>query len=223
MAILNVGSPAGFNNTPSAGQSLLNNLASNVTGIFSTRPQAKYASGARCLLKVNGKLVGFAFGITWRAVTQVTEINTIDNYLPYELAPQRVEVDGSITALHIPGKGIGAQLWQADVLNFLSQQYITIEARDSATDQLLFYTADAMITSRTEDIKVDQLATTTLTFKAIGYRDERAPAVADGINNVAPSSPQPTVLPASSRFDSAITGQLQGAGIPTNGLGSGHA
>jgi len=184
MAGLNITEPAGFNNSPNVANGILNNLASNFAGLLSTRPQAKYASGARCTLKVNGKLVGFAFGISWHITTSVTEINTIDNYLPYELAPQRITVDGSISALHIPGKGIGSLLWQADVLNFLSQQYITIEARDSATDQLLFYTAEAMITSRSEDIKIDQLANVTMTFKSIGYRDERAPALADNIDAV---------------------------------------
>ena len=210
----NINNPTGFNNTPTIAAGLANNLASNVTGLLSTRPQAKYASGARCLLKVNGKLVGFAFGISWRITTQVTEIRTIDNYLPYELAPQMITVDGTISALHIPGQGIGAQLWQPDVLNFLSQQYISIEARDSSTDQLLFYTGEAMITSRTEDIRIDQLANVTLTFKAIGFRDERAPAVPDNLNTLAPSSPQPTILPASTRLDSTVTQQIQNSGAP---------
>lgn len=171
---------SGFNNKPSTGTGLLDNLASNITGILSTKNQAKYASGARTLLKVNGQTCGFAFGISWRINTAVSEINTIDDVYPAELAPQRVTVEGTISALHIPGQGVGAQLWQPDALNFLFQQYITIEARDSATDQLLFYTSKAMITSRQEDIRVDQLAQVTLSFRAIGFQDERTPALAEG-------------------------------------------
>src|ERR1035437_7254016 len=123
---------------------LLTDIASNVTGIFSTRPSAKFVSGARCTLKINGNLVGFAFDISWTINTMVTEINTIDDYLPYELAPQRVTVEGTISALHIPGASASTLNWQPTVLSFLFGPYISIEARDSATGRLIFATDKAM-------------------------------------------------------------------------------
>src|SRR5689334_2757227 len=133
--------PNGFNNRPPLGQSILDNaIGGNLSGIFSTRPVAKYSSGARCVLKINGKLVGFAFGITWRINTTYTEINTIDDVLPAELVPQRITVEGSLSALHIPGQNATTEMWQPDVLSFLFHQYIRIEVRDSQTDQLLFLT-----------------------------------------------------------------------------------
>lgn len=171
---------SGFNNRPNIGQRLTDNVASNAAGIFSTKQSAKYASGARTVLKINGKVVGFAFGISWRIQTAVSEINTIDDYFPAELAPQRIQVEGALNALHIPGQSAGTELWQPDAINFLFQQYITIEVRDSATDQLLFYTSKAMITSRSEDIRVDSLANVTLTWRAIGFQDERKPELAEG-------------------------------------------
>lgn len=179
----------GFNNKPGAGQQLLDNVTSNVSGIFSTKSSARYASGARTTMKINGKITGFAFGVSWRINTAVTEINTIDDYFPAELAPQRITVEGTINALHIPGQSAGTELWQPDALNFLFQQYITIEVRDSATDQLLFYTSKAMITSRSEDIRVDSLANVTLSWKAIGFQDERKPELADGARSTSASTP----------------------------------
>jgi hypothetical protein len=167
--------PTGFNNKPNVAQNLVDNLASNLSGIISTRPQARYSSGARTTLKVNGKIVGFAFGVSWRITTAVTEIMTIDDYFPAELAPSRISVEGSISAMHIPGTSAGTELWQADALNFLFQQYVTIEVRDSASDALLFYTSKAMFTQRTEDVKVDQLSQVQLSWKAIGFQDERVP------------------------------------------------
>jgi hypothetical protein len=162
------------------------NLTTYATSILSVKPTAKYASGARCILKINGRLCGFAFAVSWRITTQVTEINTIDDPTPYELAPQRIAVDGTISALHIPGQGVGVRLWQPDMLNFLTQQYITIEVRDSATDQLLFFTNKAMITTRAEDIRTEALANVQLTWKAIGFKDEREPKPAeDGISSIA--------------------------------------
>lgn len=172
----------GFNNRPVYGNRLADNIASQMSGIFSTRPSAKYASGARTILKINDQICGFAFGISWRINTSVVEINTIDDYTPWELAPQRVTVEGSISALHIPGQSVGTELWQPDVLNFLLQQYITIEVRDSATDQLLFFTKRAMITSRQEDIRVDSLANVQLTWRAIGFQDERKPKIAEDVD-----------------------------------------
>lgn len=181
---------SGFNNRPNVAQSLVDNVASNASGIFSTKPSARYASGARTTMKINGKITGFAFGVSWRINTAVTEINAIDDYFAAELAPQRITVEGTVSMLHIPGQSAGTELWQPDALNFLFQQYITIEVRDSATDQLLFYTSKAMITSRSEDIRVDSLANVTLQWKAIGFQDERKPELADGAqsSNAKPAS-----------------------------------
>lgn len=181
----------GFNNTPGFAESLVNNIASNVTGIFSTRPNAKFMSGARCTLKINGKLVGFAFAISWTINTMVTEVNTIDDYLPAELAPQRITVEGSISALSIPGVSANTENWQPDVLSFLFAPYISIEARDSATNQIIFATDKAMVTTRTEELKVDSLANVSIRWRAIGYIDEKTPTPLHNYNqpNNNPNSP----------------------------------
>lgn len=174
---------SGFNNRPPVAQSILDNaIGGNISGIFSTAQIAKYASGARCILKINGKLVGFAFAISWRINTMFAEINTIDDTLPAELVPQRISVDGTISALHIPGQNATTELWQADVLSFLFLQYLSIEVRDSQTDQLLFYTDKAAITTRQEELRIDSLASVTLSFKAIGWKDEKPPEMPQNYN-----------------------------------------
>lgn len=177
----------GFDNQ-GTGQTLANNALSNVAGILSTRPNAKYLSGARITLKINGKLVGFAFAISWNITTSFIEINTCDDYLPYELAPQRVTVDGTISCLHIPGTSAGTEGWQSDVLSFLFQPYVSIEARDSATNQIVFATDKAMIEQRSEDIRVDQLSSVTLRWRAIGFIDEKDLSVLSPPNDYNQSS-----------------------------------
>jgi hypothetical protein len=174
------------------------NLNSQISGIFSTKPTAKYASGARTIIKINGRVAAFAFGVSWRINTQVTEIQTIDDYFPYELAPQRITVEGTISSLHVPGQSAGTELWQSDAINFLFQQYIIIEVRDS-TDQLLFYTNKAMITSRAEDIRVDSLSNVQLSWRAIGFQDERKPELASGVKDE--QSDQPKSRYQSDAFD----------------------
>ena len=153
---------------------IANNFNSNISGIFSTKPTAMYSSGARTILRINGEIVGFAFGISWNITTQAVEINTIDDYTPHEFAPQRIYVDGTISALHIPGQSAGTLGWQADSLNFLTQQYITIEVRD-VNEQLLFYAPKVMIMSRREEVRVDSLSSVQLSWRAIGFRDESQP------------------------------------------------
>lgn len=172
-----------LDNGQSLVQGLGNNLATNVEGIFSAKPMAKYLSGARCILRVNGKIIGFAFAISWNVKTSVTEINTIDDYLPYELAPQRIQVDGAISGFRIPGSGPSQQLIHTDIESFMHQRYIDIEVRDTQTDNLIFLANKAMITSRSENIKSDALADMTLQFKAIGWVDERSPKQPDGVGS----------------------------------------
>ena len=170
-----------LDNDPSAAQRVGQNLVSNIEGIFSTKPMAKYLSGARCVLRIDGKIVGFAFAISWNIKTAVTEINTIDDYLPYELAPQRITVEGAISGFRIPGSGPTQKLIQTDIESFLHQRYIDIEVRDSQTDNLIFLANRAMITGRQENVKSDALADMTLSFKAIGWLDERSPKLPDGV------------------------------------------
>jgi len=160
-----------------AGRIAADNAASNIANIISIKPDAKYTSGARTVLKINNVIIGFAFSVAWNIRTTVSEIRTIDDYLPYELGPKHVVVDGSFGMLHIPGLGLSSELIQSDFLNFLHQKYITIEVRDSKTDNLLFFTSKAMVTGRQETLQSGQLGRMNVTWQAIGWKDEREPRV----------------------------------------------
>lgn len=179
-------SKKGFTNQQGGISGIAERIASNalgqVAGVVSTKPTAKYATGARTILKINNKIAGFAFSVSWNINTEVVENRTIDDYLPYELIPNRITVEGTMSGFHIPGQGASAQLIQADVLGFLFHKYITIEVRDSATDELLFYTNKAMITSRMEDLSAEQIGRVQLRWKAIGWKDERDPQYPDGFD-----------------------------------------
>lgn len=154
---------------------VVGNALGGFTSVFSVKPMAKYLSGARCVLRMNGKIVGFAFGISWKINTDATEIRTVDDYFPYELAPRHISVEGTISGFRIPGFGPTERLLQSDALSFLHQRYIEIEVRDSQTDNLIFLTRKAMVVGRSENIKSDSLAEMTLNFRAIGWADERTP------------------------------------------------
>lgn len=171
-----------FGGNKNLGQRIVDNAAGQLTNLAGTRPVGKYMTGARTILRVNKKLIGFAFSISWRIDTAQMEITTIDDYLPAEIAPTRVQVTGTIGGLHIPGRSASKEQFQSNVLSFLAHQYIEIEVRDSQTNELLFYTPKAVINSRQEGIQAGAHAQTTLQFMAIGWKDELQPTLPKGIN-----------------------------------------
>ena len=143
----------------------------------------KYLVGGRASIKINKKLFGFAFGVNFNISTSATEILTIDDYLPYELAPGRITVSGTLGMFHIPGRGPSQQLAQANQLSFLFHKYVTIEIIDQTTQNIIFASDKCMITSRTQDIQEGQLSTIQLQWKAIGWKDEMVPKLPEGASD----------------------------------------
>ena len=164
--------PAGVPNA----NSVVDNALSNVQSIFSITPHGKYATGARTTIRINGKLAAFAFSVSWKIDLAQDEVWTVDDWTPYEYAPKRITVEGTIGGFHIPGKGPTKTNIVANMLSFMFHKYITIEVRDRSTDNLLFKTNKAVITSYGENIQAERLGQITLNFKAIGWADERDPA-----------------------------------------------
>lgn len=163
-------------------QGVAENALSQAGTVFTTRPGAKFMSGSRTVIKVNGNLIGFAFQVSWSVQTEGTEIYTIDDPVAYEIAPKRISVSGTLGLFQIPGRSPQAELIQSDMLAFLANKYITIEVRDSATDQILFLTNRAMITSQSSDLTAEQLGRTQLTWKAVGWQAEAPPQLPAGID-----------------------------------------
>lgn len=150
-------------------------VAANTGKIFSLRPAAKYMTGARTVIRVNDRIVGFAFQVSWTISTEQIEIYTIDDTLPFEIAPKRISVSGTIGAFVIPGRSPTAEIIQSDMLSFLTDKYITIEVRDSVTDEIIFKTNQAVITNSQTSLTADQAGTTQLNWKAVGWLSEQSP------------------------------------------------
>lgn len=184
------------------------NLISGLGGrnLLTTRQSAKFMTGARIVLRINGRISAFAFGVSWNIEHDVKEINTIDDYFPYELVPTRLTVNGTLSGFRIPGQSPTQELIQADALSFLMHKYVTIEVRDSATDNLLFYTSKAMITSRSEEHRSENLSNITLKWKAIAYKDERPPSLPTNLSQKPPTPirPQGDALPPNQTQDNLI-------------------
>ncbi len=155
---------------------------SGLTNTFSTKPVAKFMTGARVVLRVNGRISASFSQVAWDIQTDGREIQTIDDYLPHEIAPTRISVTGTLSGFRIPGQGATSELQQGNVMSFLMQRYVAIEVRDSQTNELLFFTAKAQITGRSESYQSENLSSVVLKWKAVGWKDEQAPALPGGIN-----------------------------------------
>jgi hypothetical protein len=145
-------------------------IKSNLGSIATLKPSAKYTTGARTIIKINNEIAAFCFAVSWNIITDNVEINTIDSYLPHELAPRRITVEGTLGSWIYPAESLTSMVIQSDVLSFLFNKYITIEVLDNNTQNILFKTNNAVITGSSANISAEQLGSMTLSWKAIGWK-----------------------------------------------------
>jgi len=181
--------------------SFAENMSASLGTVFTLKPQAQYLTGARTIIRINGNIVAFAFSVTWNARTEVAEINTIDDPLPWELGPKRIDVSGTLGLFQLPGQSPLVSRFQGDVATFLMNKYISIEVKDSATDVIIFRTGRAMVTGQQGEVSSEQVGRITLTWRAVGWQAENPPkpfATADMASD--PTNPNAGVLSKAGSF-----------------------
>jgi hypothetical protein len=155
---------------------------SALTGLSPLNDIGKYFTGLRAIIKVNNRLFGFAFAVTMNIKMDTEEIWTVDNALPYEMAPRKMLANGTISMFHIPGRGPGTRHIHSDNFSFLMQKYISLELSDQTTGELIFKTDKAMIVGRQQDVSAEKISTIKLDWKAIEWQTERPPAAPTGFD-----------------------------------------
>lgn len=133
-------------------------------------------TGARAILRINGKLAAFATDVSYTVETDYKVQNEIDNVLPAELYPNQIHVSVTMTNVRVPNGSPAVELFQPTMLNMMSQPYCTIELRDRGTDLTILYVPKAMLTRRAGRVAARALANETWTFIGLGYWDERGPS-----------------------------------------------
>lgn len=161
-------------------QQTQDSLGGALGGLSPFNDFGKYMTGSRAIIKLNDKLFGFAFGVSFNIETLQEEIRTIDDYTAYELAPNQVKVSGTLSMFHIPGKGPTPELIQPNILAFLFHKYITIRIEDQTTGQKIFETNRAQIISKRQSLRAGELSTIELQWKALGWTDQQKPFYPDG-------------------------------------------
>ena len=171
-----IGSSSIADNINTSDQSILSDIKNSIGGTLSPMNSfGKYLTGSRAIIKVNGKIFGFAFRIGINISTDQQELFTIDDWVPAEIVPVRISVNGTLGMFHVPGKGPSAELIQSNLLSFLHHRYITIEIQDQMTKNIIFKTNKAVITNRQQAIQAGEISKIELTWKAMGWIDEMIP------------------------------------------------
>jgi hypothetical protein len=155
-------------------------IDSTVGGLSPLNNFGRYMTGSRAIIKVNDKLFGFAFAVSFNINTEHEENRTIDSYIAHELMPTRITVNGTMSMFHIPSRGPSQEMVQANVLSYLMHKYITIEISDQTTGQTIFKTNKAVITNRAQTLQAGEITTIQLTWKALGWSDELIPFYPQG-------------------------------------------
>jgi hypothetical protein len=162
----------GLNDSVFSESSVRDVVLGPLANIASIEGGGNFISGARCIVKVNGSIAVFATSVSWNVSTMQDEIITIDSVTPYEIAPKRISVSGTLGGFHVPGWTPSARGIQSDILSFVSHKYISIDVRDRNTDTIMFLTNKAVVTSWQEDINAEGLARLSLNWVAIGWANE---------------------------------------------------
>ena len=183
---------------------LTNEVAS---AIAFNRPSAKYMTGARTVVKINDTIIGFAFQVTWNVQNETMPIYTIDDVAPWEIAPQRVSVSGTLGLFQIPGNSPVKAGIMTDLSSFLANKYITIEVKDSSTDSILFKTTTAMATSLQADVNSEKLSTYSISWRAVGWQAEVSYKALEPKIDIAPPSYTGDIGPLPSQARRFPTGQ----------------
>ena len=132
-------------------------------------------TGARAVLKLNGKIIALCNNVSYDISMDWTEIRGIDELIPNDLAPNSFSVKGSMSIYRVPNKSPIGEFLSQDMFRGIIWPYSTIELRDKRTDEIIFKIPRAAISSRGESFSKGQLTSTNLSFIGIGFRDEITP------------------------------------------------
>lgn len=151
------------------------NRKASAASLLSIRPQPRIMSGARAVIKINGKVTALCTNVTYNINMDWQEIKGIDELVPNDLAPSNYSVTGSMSLYRVPNNSPIKNFIHSDMFRGIVWPYTTIEIRDKRTDELLVLIKRCAITSRSESYAHGQPVVTTMNFVGIGFRDEETP------------------------------------------------
>lgn len=125
----------------------------------------EFGTGSRAKLLINGKTIGAALQVSYSVSANITEVRTIDQFLPWELVPGQMSIKASLRRVVTPNRTLGGDALYTTMQAYLHQPYASIEIRDRLGN-LQFY-AKGMFTDMQCDIQAGQLTVEGVSF--VGY------------------------------------------------------
>jgi hypothetical protein len=125
----------------------------------------QFVSGARAKLTVNGKTIGAALEVSYTISANMTELRTIDQFLPWEIVPGQVSIKANLRRIVDPNRSLAGDSLFSTLQSYLHQPYAALEIRDKLGN-LIFY-AKGMFTDVQGNIQNGQLGIEGASF--VGY------------------------------------------------------
>lgn len=143
--------------------------------------QQQILTGAGVVLKINGKVVGFATGISFTRSQGLKVVREVDNPFAVEIMPTVFEVSGSLSGVRLRGTGglDGAKggidvMDLSTVQNFFYQKYVTIEVVDRVSSVVLYTFKSVLFDQDSWSITTKNIITFNANFRAIFVSNEAA-------------------------------------------------
>lgn len=129
-------------------------------------------TGARTIINVNNSLFPLVTDLTIELNMEHVEIQAIDTLSSEEIAPNRVSVRVTMTAIRTPENSYVQRGIMPSVGQIMTANYITLEVKDRVLDSTIFYAPKLRATGMTLRDPARGLASATITFMGIFGWDE---------------------------------------------------
>lgn len=125
-------------------------------------------TGSGVRLIINGKVIGFATGLSFNRSQATKVFYEIDSPVAVEIAPLLVSVSGNLTGIRLRDDFLDTRraMSLGDLNDFFDQKYINIEVVDRLTNKTLYHFRDAMFDSDSWSINAKSVITFSASFKA---------------------------------------------------------
>ena len=136
--------------------------------------QQQILTGHGVILKIGGRVIGFATGIQLTRTQNTKTIYEIDNPLPVEIAPTTYLVSGSLQGIRLRNQSLDAAgvMTLQTLQSYFNQQYVELEIVDRKTSQTLYLVQRVLFDSETISINVKQIITFNASFKGAFMTNE---------------------------------------------------
>lgn len=131
--------------------------------------------GAGVRLSINGKVVGFATGLSWSRSVNTKVINEMDNPFAKEIMPTTYSIVGSLSGFRLRGSGglDGAGIMDlSSMAKFFTQKYCVIEIVDILSGATIASMKFVVFDSDSWQVQTKAVITFSGTFKAVFMGNE---------------------------------------------------